>query len=383
MVPFVLLHLLSAVPTVSLSADSSCAPREVLRQDLGSIFADGGAVVLRLEQDGKLTLVRDGKVVLTRALGSGTCAELGRAAAVVVARWIQELSQPTVPLKIEVKPPRTPNIPTATTTPTIDPVPVRAQQERVGEANETPPIKVVEAPSPEVIPRPHSGESDADAGEVVTGLPTGGSEADAGAVVTGLATGGSEVDAGAVAPQPRAPSAPPVFLEALGGGGLTAPGTAELAPAISLDLAMLYAERLRVNLAGFFDFGGSVRVRDEAGLTRGELTTRGGAVLPGAAWCLTSPFRACFGATAGIRIVEGESSGAFVFDRKTRRVARFVFGPNVQLALIRGPFFLALDLSLLGTPAPQTFEVQGLPTKLTLPSVQGLFRLSVGFGSSL
>ena len=171
-------------------------------------------------------------------------------------------------------------------------------------------------------------------------------------------------------------------LELLAGGGLTVPGAPSLNPIISLDLALMLNERLRVDLAGLFDFGGSVPVFDEAGLVRGQLATRGGAILPGAGYCVVDPLRFCLGALAGLRIIEGQSSGSFVFQTKTSRVAPFVFGPNAQLAFIRGPFHVALDLSLLVTPGAPAFKVTGLATTLPFPVIEGLFRLSVGWGSS-
>ena len=106
------------------------------------------------------------------------------------------------------------------------------------------------------------------------------------------------------------------------------------------------------------------------------------AILPGAGYCLFAPVRLCLGAVAGLRIIEAESSGSFVFQTKTSRVAPFVFGPSAQLAFIPGAFHVALDLSLLVTPEPPTFKVTGLPTTLPFPLLEGLFRLSVGWGTA-
>ena len=349
-----MMYLLGAAPTVSLSADSSCAPREVLRQELGATFSADGVVVLRLEKNGELRLEREGKVVLSRSLGSGSCDELGRAAAVVVVRWVQQLMHP---VKIEV--------------PVKSEVPVKIEA----------PVKKEPAPAPVSL---------SPAGERVDApLPVAPEIEDAGYPLTPTLSPVGErepvepvetvvvVDAGV--PSPFLRTGP---FEILAGGGLNAPGAPDVAPVISLDLALFLNDHFRIDLAGLFDFGGSVNVRDEAGLIRGALATRGGSILPGAAYCFLEPVRLCFGALAGLRIVEGASSGTFVFNDTTSRVTAFVFGPNAQLAFIRGPFFLALDVSLLVTPRPPVFEVQGLPTQLRLPLAQGLFRLSVGFGSS-
>ena len=72
-----------------------------------------------------------------------------------------------------------------------------------------------------------------------------------------------------------------------------------------------------------------------------------------------------------------------VLGHRQRAISRFVFGPHLQLAVIPGLFFLALDASLLVTPMPLTFEVEALPSKINYPVVQWLFRLSIGFGSTL
>ncbi len=350
MAPFVLLSLLAAAPTIALSGESSCAPREVLRQELsaaGVVFGAEGEVLLWLERDGRLSLAKEGRVVLSRSLGSGSCDELGRAAAVVVVRWVQELMHPVAPLKIEVK---------KFSLSLRERVGVRAEPAAV-------PTEPIQQPQPE--PEPVVAEP---APEVI--------------VDAGVADAGTDTEL------PLTPTLSPLRrerelpLEILAGGGLTVPGAPQVAPVISLDLALLIADHFRVDLAGLFDFGGTVPVLDEARLIRGELTTRGGAIIPGGAYCFTEPVRICLGAFAGLRIIEGTSSGTFVFNDDTTHVSAFVFGPNAQVALIRGPFFLALDLSLFITPTPPSFSVQGLPTTLPLPALQGLFRLSVGFGNS-
>jgi len=227
-----------------------------------------------------------------------------------------------------------------------------------------------------------------DAGSVIS-LPRDG-EGELVAARIGLAPAG---EAGSVAPRPDAIAgeggglaARPLrldvtHLEALVGGGVVTPSTPELVgPALSLELALHLNERVRIGLLGVFDFGGSTLVLDEANRTRGRLTTRGGLVAPTAQLCFELPLRLCGGVLMGARIAEGQASGTFVFGSTTARTAAFTVGPTAQLAWVLSHFHLALDLSLLVTPTPPTFQVDGL-TSLTLPVAQGLFRLSIGIGS--
>ena len=462
--PLALLSLLASLPTVSLSADSGCAPREVLSRELaagGVALGTDGVLTLRLEQDGRLTLHREGKLVLSRSLGSGTCDELGRAAAVVVGRWVHELQHlvsQTEPAKVAERTPTTPSDPKPlaratrseprgpgpaslseqkplerATRPELKvPEPASASEQRLLEPPTRPELRVPEPasaseqkvlepptrPEPKVPERPSSSEQKP---PERAALPEPKAVEPSSSARPNVAQpepkpidrppGPPDVAAtiGTTPPTTPGVSSPPAtvsetvvvleparvtHLEVLAGGGLTAPGAPSIAPMLSLDLALVLNHRLRINLAGLFDFGGSVTVFDEAGLVRGKLATRGGLIIPGAGYCVIKgpsdddvgmggePLRLCLGAVTGLRIVEGESSGSFVFQATTSRVATFVLGANAQLAFVRGPFHLAFDLSLLVTPQPPRFSVQALPTTLPLPTVQALFRLSVGLGSS-
>ncbi len=172
-------------------------------------------------------------------------------------------------------------------------------------------------------------------------------------------------------------------LEAFLGGGVAVPSTPTLVtPVLGADFALLINRRVRVGLAGLFDFGGSQNVFDEAGLLRGQLATRGGLVLPHAGFCFEWPLRTCAGVVVGAHVVAGEASGAFVFQTGTRHEVAFTLGPSLQLTLVRGWFQLALDATLLVTPTPPApFSIEGLPGALEFPLAQGLFRLSAGFGN--
>jgi hypothetical protein len=216
--------------------------------------------------------------------------------------------------------------------------------------------------------------------------------ADAGTDAAGREGRGREEEAARIGVAPPLVSAPiqtsrplrieVTHLEALAGGGVVTPSTPEVVgPALSLELALHLNERLRIGLLGVFDFGGSTLVLDEANRTRGRLTTRGGLVAPTAQLCFELPLRLCGGVLMGARIAEGQASGTFVFGSTTARAAAFTVGPTAQLAWVLSSLHLALDLSLLVTPTPPTFQVDGL-TSLTLPVAQGLFRLSIGIGSS-
>ncbi|MFT3713957.1 MAG: hypothetical protein QM817_40365 [Archangium sp.] len=198
-----------------------------------------------------------------------------------------------------------------------------------------------------------------------------------------------------IAPPSTGPTEPPpprstfrvevTHAEALIGGGIGLPGTPDVvSPLLSVDLALTFNERLRIAALGAFDFGGSTNVLDERGQTRGRLTTFGFVAAPSVTVCFQTAVRLCGGALAGTRIVQGNTSGTFIFGPQNERsswVGAFTVGPTIQAAFIAARFHLALDASLLVTPAPPSFSVMGLPTTLDWPVAQGLFRLSIGLGS--
>lgn len=183
------------------------------------------------------------------------------------------------------------------------------------------------------------------------------------------------------------PRSPPLrievtHLEALAGGGLSFPGPSEALDAtVSLEAALTFNHRLRLGVLGAFDFGGATNVLDERSQVRGRIATRGALVSPTVQLCLDTAVRLCGGALLGARVVQGEVSGAFVFKQLTSWQGAFVVGPTLQATLIFSRFHLALDASLLVTPAPPRFSVEALPTTLSWPAAQGLVRLSVGVGS--
>ncbi|MBL8913705.1 MAG: hypothetical protein JNM17_23590 [Archangium sp.] len=186
---------------------------------------------------------------------------------------------------------------------------------------------------------------------------------------------------------PPTPTAPPLRIEvthaeALAGGGLATPGVVDaLSPALSLDLALVFNKRIRIGALGTFDFGGSTNVLDERSQIRGRLTSRAILTAPTAMFCFDTAVRLCGGVLAGARITEGDASGQFIFQQAVQWKAAFTLGPTLQAALILGRFHLALDAALLVTPTPSSFSVVGLPTTLSWPVAQGLFRLSIGVGS--
>lgn len=172
-------------------------------------------------------------------------------------------------------------------------------------------------------------------------------------------------------------------LEALAGGGLSLPGApTTFAPVLSVDLALVLNDALRISLAGLFDFGGSVDVLDSAGRVRGTLATRGGLVLPRVAWCFPTTLRLCLGVEAGARLAGVTVSGDFLFQQRQTVAARFTGGPSVQLTWRPGRFRLALDGALWVSPVPLDFTVEALPTALKFPVFQGVLRLSIGVGGS-
>ncbi len=167
------------------------------------------------------------------------------------------------------------------------------------------------------------------------------------------------------------------------GVGIFVPGApSTVAPVITAEAALIIASRVKLGILGVFDFGGESTIFDENRVQRGTLTSRSGLVLPSAQLCLDFGLRLCGGVFAGARIVEGTASGTYIFQRTTSRFATFTFGPTAQLAFIRGPFRIALDASLLIDPNPASFPIEGLTTPLTFPIAQGLFRLSIGLGTS-
>ncbi|MFZ5441396.1 MAG: hypothetical protein ACOZQL_15415 [Myxococcota bacterium] len=84
---------------MSLHRDTSCAAE--LRAS-GLRLEERAAAELRLVAgaNNELTLRRDGKVVLSRELGPGTCAEVSRAAVVIVERWGAQLAPVPVTRKL-------------------------------------------------------------------------------------------------------------------------------------------------------------------------------------------------------------------------------------------------------------------------------------------
>jgi hypothetical protein len=191
-------------------------------------------------------------------------------------------------------------------------------------------------------------------------------------------------------PPPPPPQTTPfrvevTHLEALAGGGIGLPGTPDpVSPLITLELALTFNRHLRVGALGAFDFGGGTNVLDERSQVRGRLSTFGFVAAPSITACLDTAIRLCGGALLGARVVQGTSSGSFIFGSENQRAAwsaAFTVGPTVQATLIAARFHLALDASLLFTPTPPQFQVVGLPTVLSWPVAQGLIRLSIGVGS--
>lgn len=97
-----LLLVLSASPaSVSLEADSVCAPRGVLRRELSrtplAFVEAGGELRVRLtpRAGGHELQVRSGEtVVLQRTLKDGTCDEAGLATALILERYVREVVTP-------------------------------------------------------------------------------------------------------------------------------------------------------------------------------------------------------------------------------------------------------------------------------------------------
>ncbi len=343
-----LLAVLAAAPAMELSPDALCASE--LRAS--GLKFEGSGVLLRLAPPALLTLTsRDGEVLLRRDLGNGTCAELSRASRVMVERWAQQLGPamvdagvPVAPVAPKKKPPRPP-----------EPVDAGLSIESI-DAGSEPDQPVVE---------------EVDAGLTVFDEPV---FEDAGVEPV--------LDAGVLEVPPARVAV--TGLEAFVGGGVVTPAySTPVGPTLSAELALVLDRRLRLGLVGLFDFGGSTNLVDDQNRVRGAFTTRGGAALVHGGWCFNWPVRACGGLVIGAHLDEGRTSGAFVFQSTVARTAAFTFGPSIQIAWLPNAFHLAFEATLLITPAPSTFQVTGLtPSSLSLPAFQGVFRLSIGLGST-
>lgn len=414
------IQVLHAAPALSLANDSPCAPREVLAQELklaGLVFTQDGELRLSLSKEGRLTLRREGKLVLSRELGSGSCDELGRAAGVVVARYVRELH----PFQTES---RTLSSDAATVNTARVPVKKKVSGSDVLEAateiSATPNTAPSKAPAPLDTPsmaEPSSPPLTSADTSGIFELPDA-STPNSGSVkvprapslpplraenrfreTQAVVTFAEAIDGGPTSP-PSAisviapdggPAPEPVIepspihvshFELLAGAGVAIPDVPEIGPQIAVDFAVVLSDRLRLNLAGLFDFGGSIAIRDTQENERGILGMQGGLVIPGAAYCISKGLRFCIGIVAGTRIVVGESSGPFVFQTSSKTAVAFVGGPAAQAAFFAGPFHLALDVGGLFTPLPPTFGLEGLPGVLAVPVAQAHIRLSIGFGFS-
>lgn len=362
----VLLGALGTIPMVSLASDSDCG--DELRA-VGFQRIDDAQVELTLQAGAKnrLSLSKGSEVLLVRELGEGTCGEASRAAVVVVSRWATSLA-PSDKIFLSPKPP-SPDAHFEERPPVVVKRPPPAERPVRKEPAPPPPSPPPKAePQPTVVLPPKETAPEEVTSRIGAKPPS---------------TIMSE------SPAPQAPSAPlriqVSHLEALVGGGLGVPGMVKdtVGPVVSVDLALLFNHRLRLGLTGMYDFGGTVTLFDEDGLIRGQLEAREILVFPGVSVCFEWPVRACGGLVGGARIGEGFANGAYVFQLNNAWVTSFTGGAALQLAFIRGWFHVALDGALLLTPTPTRFGVEGLPERIQAPVVQGVFRLSLGFGAEI
>lgn len=356
-----MLAALGALP-VAVASDSDCIEQ---LQAVGFQRDKNAQVELVLQSSAKnrLTLRRHAQVLLTRELGEGACGEASRAALVVVSRWATSLAPDDM---ILLSPARETDRNTETSVEERPPVVVKRPVPA-----ERPARKELPSPRPQPRPQPSAAPLvEAPAPEDV-------------------ASRIGEAPRSIQEPlAPEVPVAPPFrivvsHLEALFGGGLAVPDMVKqtVGPVVSIDLALVLNHRIRLGLSGLYDFGGAIALVDEDGLTRGQLEARELLLLPGVAACFEWPLRACGGLVAGARIAQGQASGEFVFQRSNGWLSSFTGGAGVQVAFIRDWFHLALDGTLLLTPTPAHFGVEGLPAGIQAPVVQGVFRLSLGFGA--
>jgi hypothetical protein len=156
------------------------------------------------------------------------------------------------------------------------------------------------------------------------------------------------------------------------------PTPALVSPLLALDAALLLNGRWRVGLTTTFSFGGEVPLLDENARRRGTLRSRDVTALASAMACTDGRLTLCGGARAGLRFAIGDAFGPFVFQTRTAVAVTPTLGPAARLGVTFGVFLLALDATLLVNLPTPPLAVDGLPTTLAAPRVEGLGFVAAG-----
>jgi hypothetical protein len=133
-----------------------------------------------------------------------------------------------------------------------------------------------------------------------------------------------------------------------------------------------------VGLFGAFSFGGSVNILDEAGRTRGTLSSRDVTVLAEGLVCSAGTLSVCGGLRAGLRLGIGSAAGPFIFQTRTAFALAPTLGPAGRLTFRLGRFFLTADITGLVNLTTPALAVDGLPTTITTPRLEALGWLGGG-----
>jgi hypothetical protein len=173
------------------------------------------------------------------------------------------------------------------------------------------------------------------------------------------------------------PAAPPGFSISAG-GGLVGPTPETISALLALDAALVFNDRFRLGLSGLFSFGGAVDVADEAGRTRGTLTSRDVTVLASGLVCSSGRLSLCGGLRAGLRLGIGSAAGPFIFQTRTAFALTPTVGPTARLSFRFGRFFLTADVSGLVNVLTPSLEVDGLSPAIVTPRIEGLGFLGAG-----
>lgn len=155
-------------------------------------------------------------------------------------------------------------------------------------------------------------------------------------------------------------------------------------PALALDAALHLDPAWRLGLSGALSFPEQHTVTVDS-VPRGTLTTQAFLADASFARCAGSTWRFCGAALAGLRFASGSSQGDFLFHTSAAWLVRPSFGLSASLAVLPARAFLvSLDLTGLVNPVPAAFSVVGIPSaSQPFPLVEGLLRLSVGWGVEL
>jgi hypothetical protein len=245
---------------------------------------------------------------------------------------------------------------------------------------------VASAPAPSELTAPNASPGRSPAGELATAerapatTPSAPPPRDArlepaGAPDTAPAPG-APLPLGAAGGPERA--GPRLRLTVTAGAGLAAPSPSTASPLLALDVGLILAERWRVGLTGAFSFGGAVTVVDDAGRTRGTLSSRDVTVLGSLMACTPGGLSACGGARGGLRLGIGSAAGPFLFQTRPAFAAAPTVGPAGRLGLQLGAFTLALDATLLVNLTTPALAIDGLATAIATPRIEGLVFLAAG-----